>query len=192
MNTNKLPNYDASDNPTGCCPRFKPNGWDRQTLHFDGKAFVRAQTRSLFHIPLNMSRVFKKTFAAIEAAGAQDTGQFIVLSHEISPWSAEHNFAVTKEVLGEEMCRLSGHFMTKVFEGSYRNAPNGSRKWRPMLRSVSSAWRAYTSSIQHARNARGNTARTTWWRWRRFIDHLPTIPTQKVLVHSTIPVLAVR
>jgi len=128
MNTNELPDYDASDNPTGCCPRFNPNGWDGQDLHFDGKAFVRARTRSLFHIPVNMGQVFNRTFAAIEAAGAQSTKRFIVLSHEVSPWSAEHYFAVGKDVPGQEMCRLSGDFVTKVFEGPYRNAPQWEKK----------------------------------------------------------------
>lgn len=41
MELNKLPFYDASDNPTGCCPRFKPEGWDKQELHFKDKPFVK-------------------------------------------------------------------------------------------------------------------------------------------------------
>ncbi len=72
-----------------------------------------------------MSRVFKKTFAAIETAGARSDRQFIVLSHELSPWAAEHYFAITKEVPGQEMCRLSGDFLTKVCEGHFKDAP----KW---------------------------------------------------------------
>ena len=54
MKTNTLPKYDSSDNPTNCCPRFKPDGWDEQELHFEDKLFVKAETRSLAHIPLNM------------------------------------------------------------------------------------------------------------------------------------------
>jgi hypothetical protein len=128
MNTNELPPYDASDNLTGCCPRFNPKGWDDQDLHFAGKLFARARTWSLFHIPINMSQVFKKTFAAIEAVGGQSDKQFIVLSHELSPWSAEHYFAVTTEIPGAEMCRLSGDFVTKVFEGPFKNAPRWERE----------------------------------------------------------------
>lgn len=125
MKTNELPAYDASDNPTGCCPRFNPRGWDEQDLHFEDKLFARAMTRSFMHIPLNKGKVFSKTFAAIEAAGARSDENFIVLSHEFSPWSAEHLFAVSREVPGEEMCRLSGDYVTKVFEGPFRDAP----KW---------------------------------------------------------------
>ena len=80
MNINELPAYDATDNPTGCCPRFNPKGWDRQDLHFAEKRFAMARTRSVFHIPINMSQVFKKTLGAIEAAGAHSDKDFIVLS----------------------------------------------------------------------------------------------------------------
>ena len=70
MEINALPNYDMTDNPTGCCPRFKAEGWDGQELHFQNKLFVRAKTKSIAHIPLNMGSVFKKTFKAIEDADA--------------------------------------------------------------------------------------------------------------------------
>lgn len=125
MNTNKLPRYDMSDIPTGCCPRFDPAGWDAQDLHFRDKRFVRATTRSIFYVPLNMGGVFKRTLKAIEDAGAQDDDDFIVLSHDRSRWSAEHFFSVCKDLPDQEMVRLSGDFVTKVFEGSYRNMP----KW---------------------------------------------------------------
>jgi len=125
MKLNALPIYDMSDNPTGCCPRFKPEGWDEQDLHFEDKLFVRVSTRSLFHIPINMGSTFSRTFSAIEAAGASDDKEFIVLSLAPSPWSAEHYFAVTKDVPGQDMRHLTGDYLTKVFEGPYKNAP----KW---------------------------------------------------------------
>lgn len=123
MEINALPGYDMADNPTGCCPRFNPENWDDQDLHFRDKRFVRAKTRSLFHIPLNMGSVFRKTFRAIEDADAQSDSDFIVLSREKSLWSAEHLFAVNKEVPDKEMTRLTGDFVTKVFEGPYKDRP---------------------------------------------------------------------
>ena len=70
MDVNSVPKFDMSDNPTGCCPRFDPTGWDEQELHFKDKRFLKARTRSLLHIPLNMGSVFKKTLKAIEEADA--------------------------------------------------------------------------------------------------------------------------
>ena len=125
METNALPKYDMSDCPTGCCPRFNPEGWDHQELHFDDKLFVRAKTKSVAHFPINMGSVFTRTFDAIDKADAQGDEEFIVLSHDRSAWSAEHLFAVTKDVPDQEMVRLSGDFVTKVFEGPYKNVP----KW---------------------------------------------------------------
>ncbi|MDH3421207.1 MAG: hypothetical protein OEQ25_12375 [Gammaproteobacteria bacterium] len=128
MEVNALPTYDMTDNPTGCCPRFDPREWDDQELHFREKLFVRSKTRSLFHIPLNMGSVFEKTFAAIESADAHSDDDFIVLSHDPSAWSGEHYFSVIKEVPDQEMVRLSGNYLTKVFEGPYREVPSWRQK----------------------------------------------------------------
>ena len=124
MEANALPTYDMSDNPTGCCPRFDPSGWDGRDLSFQNKMFVRAKTKSIAHIPVNMGSVFRKTFKAIEEANAQKDDDFIVLSRNQSAWSGEHLFSVTKEVPGQEMVHLSGEFLTKVFEGPYKKVPS--------------------------------------------------------------------
>lgn len=70
MQTNETPRYDASVNTTGCCPRFNPEGWDGQDLHFKDKRFVKASTLSVMHIPMNMGSVFARVNKHIEDAGA--------------------------------------------------------------------------------------------------------------------------
>ena len=127
--TNAVPAYDPADNPTNCCPRFKPAPWDGQELHFENKPFVRASTISLFHVPLNMTSVFTRTWNAVKDAHAQDGG-LLVLSHDDSAWHAEHLFAVSKPVDGADMVSLSGDFVTKVFEGPYAHA----RAWRDEMK----------------------------------------------------------
>lgn len=133
MQTNQLPFYDKSDNPTECCPRFNPKGWEHQELHFSDKPFVKAITRSIFHIPLNMGSVFPKTFEAIEKAGATSEDQFIVMSIDPSMWKSEHYFAVTKDVPGEDMVSLSGDYLTKVFEGPYSNMGTWHKELKKMV-----------------------------------------------------------
>lgn len=125
MEINTLPKYDMSDNPTHCCPRFKSEGWDGQELHFKDKLFVKAKTRSIFHIPINMGSVFSKTLSAIESADAMNEDDFIVLSYYPSAWNSEHYFSVSKEVAEQEMVHMTGDYLTKVFEGPYKNVP----KW---------------------------------------------------------------
>ena len=121
METNVLPKYDMSDNPTDCCPKFKPEGWDEQMLHFKDKLFVKVKTRSIFHIPINFGSVFSKTFSDIEKEKAHSDDDFIVLSHDPSAWKGEHYFSVTKNVSGHEMVKLTGDYLTKVFEGPYKD-----------------------------------------------------------------------
>ncbi|MGB8816749.1 MAG: hydrolase [Rhizobiaceae bacterium] len=119
MKTNEFPHYDESVNTTGCCPRFNQDGWDGQDLHFKDKRFVRATTRSAMHIPLNMGSVFSRVQSEIEAANAYGADGHVVLSRDLSPWQAEHLFAASHDVPGEEMTQLSGDFVTKVFDGPF-------------------------------------------------------------------------
>ena len=65
MKTNAQPYYDDSENTTGCCSRFKPEGWDQQELHFKDRKFVRATTKSLMHIPVNLGSIFNRVFGKI-------------------------------------------------------------------------------------------------------------------------------
>ncbi len=122
MDTNAIPKIDLSDCPTGCCPRFHPEGWDHRDLHFRDKPFVRATTRSVMHVPINMGGVFSRVQGHIEDAGAMIDEGYLVLSQDPSAWRGEHLFAVSKRVDGEEMTTISGDFITRVFEGAYSGA----------------------------------------------------------------------
>lgn len=122
MRTNALPHFDDSDNTTGCCPRFNPEGWDGQELHFRDKPFVRATTKSAMHLPLDMGKVFARVHTRLRQAGAYDPDDFIVLSRDLSPWRSEHLFAASGPVPEEETTTLTGDYITRVFEGPYRNA----------------------------------------------------------------------
>jgi hypothetical protein len=138
-----------SVNTTGCCPKFNPQCWDAQELHFRDKRFVRATTRSLAHIPLNMGKVFARVMAHIDEAGAMDASDYIVLSRDTSAFRAEHMFAVPKAVPNEEMTTLSGDFITKVFEGPYRHIGQWQKDMSDLVRARSgepkSIWFFYTT-----------------------------------------------
>jgi hypothetical protein len=149
MQTNALPPYDMSVNTTGCCPKFNPQGWEAQELHFRDKQFLRANTRSVMHVPFNMGKVFARVLAHIEAAGALDARDYIVLSRDKSAFGAEHLFAVAKSVPDEEMTTLSGDFITKVFEGPYKEAAHWHAQMADLVRArggePKSMWFFYTT-----------------------------------------------
>ncbi|PJA25699.1 MAG: hypothetical protein COX57_02015 [Alphaproteobacteria bacterium CG_4_10_14_0_2_um_filter_63_37] len=125
MEPNATPRTNPDNSQTGCCPSFDPEGWDGAELHFENKPFVRAETRSLLHIPIDMGPVFARTFKALEEHQALDPTHALVLSRDLSLWRDEHLFAVDRQVPGQTMEYLSGDFVAKVFEGPYSQAP----KW---------------------------------------------------------------
>jgi len=133
MPYDNVPFYDMADNETGCCPRFHPENWDGLTLHFDNKLFVRAVTHAVFHVPIDMGRVFPRVQAHLEAAGAFDANDFFILSKDLGAWVSEHYFTAAKEVPDEQMVRLTGDYATKVFDGPYSEA----RQWYDEMKKIS-------------------------------------------------------
>lgn len=119
---NQLPKRDVKTSPTGCCPEFKPDDWDGRIFRFDNKLFMKVTTRSILHMPLNMDSVMRQAMQTIEAAGASQGDEYIMLSDDVSSWKAEHYISVDKEIPGTEMARLSGVYLAKVFEGPFKNA----------------------------------------------------------------------
>ena len=140
MRVNALPHYDQSVNTTGCCPRFNPDGWDGQHLHFENKLFLRATTKSFMHIPVNMGRVFTRVQTHIEETDAFSPENCIVLSRDLSAWQAEHLFSVSKAVPDEESVTLTGDYITKVFEGAYREAKNWYEDMQSLAKANGSAY----------------------------------------------------
>jgi hypothetical protein len=103
-----------------CCPRFDPKPWDEVTLTWEGKRFVKDRVISFLHIPLNFGAVMTRNVAAIEAVNASPENR-VVLTDENSLWGADVYLEVTKDVPGASMATISGTFLSKVFEGPYRN-----------------------------------------------------------------------
>lgn len=109
-----------TDNTETCCARFDPQPWEENEITWENKQFVRARVRSLFHIPLNFASVMRKSVGRIEAADAKPQ-EMIVLSDENSLWGTDIYIDVTKDVPDAKMAALSGTFLSKVFEGPYKN-----------------------------------------------------------------------
>ena len=110
----------ANNFETGCCPRFNPEPWQEKEVIFNEKLFLKDRIKSLFHIPLNFGKVMEQDLAKIEKAGAQAEDP-ITLTDEKSIWGTDVFIAIDKEVPEAEMEKISGIFLTKVFEGPYKN-----------------------------------------------------------------------
>ena len=114
---------------TGCCPPFDPAPWNEKQLVWREKTFVKDHVRSLFHVPIGMGAHITHNQRQIEAAHATPE-QPLMLCDDSSPWGTDLYIAVSGSVPGAQMTTLSGTFLTKVYEGPYRNAG----KWAADMR----------------------------------------------------------
>lgn len=124
MEPELMPRTPESAEPasTGCCPRFDPEPWQERELVWRDKPFVKSHVRSVLHVPVGVARMYARETANIEQAGAKES-EGIVLCDESSRWGTDYFFAVSKEqVSGASMVHLSGTFLTRVYEGRYREA----------------------------------------------------------------------
>jgi hypothetical protein len=116
--------YENSE--TGCCPRFNPEPWDEKEVTFEDRLFVKDHVTSFFHIPLNFGKVMVRNMEKIQKAEAL-APEPLLLSDEKSLWGSDVYIAVSKDVPDSEMVRISGTFLTKVFEGPYKDAGKWAR-----------------------------------------------------------------
>ena len=129
----KKPGEKSGQKLTGyepCCPQFDPRRWDEKELLWKDKLFIRGDVFCILHAPLTMGRVITRLWhQALTVKAEPELDEFLILSYEASPWKSEQYMAVTREVPHIANVKLSGTFLTKVFEGSYRL----SRRWHRQM-----------------------------------------------------------
>ena len=125
----KLAETKYDNHATGCCADLDPTLWDGRTITWKDQRFVKDHVRAIFHIPLNFGAVVTRAHTAIEKAEAYPE-QPLWLSDEASPWRSNLYVQVDRDVPGAETRTLSGTFLTKVFEGPFRDAG----KWVKAMR----------------------------------------------------------
>lgn len=116
------------DNDTQCCPEFDPEPWHEKEIIWQDKLFIKDTVMQFMHMPLpwTIGKTVGKMWQKIEAAQADpDIQDFIMLATESSPWRGEIYINATKEVPNAENVRLSGTYLTRVFDGPYNAVP----KW---------------------------------------------------------------
>lgn len=112
------------DGETLCCPKFDPKKYDKKKVTWKGKLFVKDKCYSFFHIPLNFSSVMKRNMEKIKNANSE-LKETIVLCDEKSLFHTNVYISTKKVVPAVHDIKVSGTFLTKVFEGPYKNM----KKW---------------------------------------------------------------
>jgi hypothetical protein len=106
-------------NNNTCCPKFDPSPWDGKLLEWKDKRFIKGRVRSFFYIPVNFRSVMKQLFEKVEK-GKGTVPDSLCLSDHTSRWNMDVYLAVDKEIPEAESTTISGQFLSKVYEGPYR------------------------------------------------------------------------
>lgn len=128
-----------------CCQKFDPAPWDEKTFEWINKKFIKDKVFTLFYMPLTFGSAMARSVKKIEEARAS-MPEGLALSEHTSKWTMDLYLAVDKEVPGAENITLSGKFISKVYEGNFKDTGT----WM----------KDYESYIQ---NKRLNTKKTYMW-----------------------------
>jgi hypothetical protein len=103
-----------------CCPRFNPEPWNDKVLNWNNKKFIKARVRTFMYMPLNFGRVITKLISKVETASAKIVDN-LTLSDHTSKWNMDLYMAVDKEIQGANNITLSGKYLSKVYEGDFKD-----------------------------------------------------------------------
>ena len=111
---------------TGCCPKFDPTPWDEQIVEWDNKRFIKDQVLTLFYMPVNFGKVMQRLDEKVQKADAI-IPDYLCLSDHTTKWNMDVYLAVDREVPEAENITLSGKYVCKVYEGSYKDTDKWNR-----------------------------------------------------------------
>jgi len=123
-----------------CCPRFDKAFWDEKTFAWEDKLFIKEKLPQYYLIPIRLlqllfsvlyfdlsdylpeplqgfSRIRQRMWKqAVDAEAAPEEEDFLLLSYTPSRWRCEYYLAVTSEIPGVENVKITGTFLSKVFD----------------------------------------------------------------------------
>jgi len=102
-----------------CCPKFDPIPWDGKEFEWKDKKFIKDKVFTLFYMPINFGGAMVRSTKKIDGAGAKMM-EGMVLSDHTSMWNMDIYLATDKDIPGAENTTLSGKFISKVYEGNFK------------------------------------------------------------------------
>jgi len=108
---------------TGCCPRFNPAPWQNKTHKWKNKMFVKGSLFSIFYIPLGINQFMMKNMELMNKARAKNPESICIMDYR-SPFALNLYVATDKNVPGAQMTKMTGTYLTRVYEGDYKETGN--------------------------------------------------------------------
>lgn len=106
-----------------CCPKFEPVPWDEKVFEWKEKKFIKDSVFTLFYMPVNFGNVMKKLDKTVRQADAE-IPDWMGLSDHTSKWNMDIYLAVNKQIPDAQNTTMSGTFVSKVFEGPFKETGN--------------------------------------------------------------------
>jgi len=103
-----------------CCPKFDPILWDGKVFEWENKKFIKDKVFTLFYMPINFGSVMTRLCNVMERTDTKMPDGLMLADHT-SKWNMDLYLAVDKEIHSEKNVTLSGRFLSKVYEGDFKN-----------------------------------------------------------------------
>lgn len=117
-----------------CCPKFDPAPWDDKTFVWAGKTFIKDKVFTVFYMPLNFGAVMKRLDKTTREAAAS-VPDYMCLSDHTSKWNMDVYVAVDKDIPGAENVTLSGEYLSKVYEGPFKDTGKWHKDFEALAKS---------------------------------------------------------
>lgn len=109
-----------------CCPEFNPTNWDNNKLIWDNKTFIKETMPVLFHIPFPkvINKKITNMVTLLDGINECEMDEnTLMLFHDPSLFKGEIYLSVDKPIPNANNVTISGEFITKVYEGDYKDVP---------------------------------------------------------------------
>ena len=117
-----------------CCPKLDPAIWNKKEFEWKDKKFIKDSVFTLFYMPLNFGAVMTRSIKKISDAGGKLIDG-LILSEHVSMWKMNVYLAVDKKIPYAENTTISGKFVSKVYEGEYKETGNWMKDFENYIRS---------------------------------------------------------
>jgi len=117
-----------------CCPEFDPTPWDGTIHEWHDKMFIKGRVSSFLYMPFNFGSVITRLNEKVDTANAT-IPDWLCLSDHTSFWGMNIYLAVDKEIPGADNVTLSGKYLSKVYEGSFKDTGKWCKDFEALTKS---------------------------------------------------------
>tara|TARA_R110002033_G_scaffold166331_1_gene204889 strand:- start:116703 stop:117197 length:495 start_codon:yes stop_codon:yes gene_type:complete len=120
-----------------CCPVFDVEKWNHKEFKWNQKKFIKESIPEFFHIPFPpmIGKRVTKMMKLVEDSAClnQDKKEILLLFKDRSPFIGEIYLSVTDTVPNAKNVMLSGTYMSRVFDGAFKEVPKFIKKMNSYL-----------------------------------------------------------